>query len=83
MGTIFQREEKPESLFDKIVKNEGACERLQELFYEKIEESGEPDDEFHNRDAVCFTKALLDAYLNRNLWRDFLNFPYFTGFPAP
>ena len=21
--------------------------------------------------------------LNRNLWRDFLNFPYFTGFPAP
>lgn len=36
MGTIFQREEKPESLFDKIVKNEGACERLQELFYEKL-----------------------------------------------
>ena len=21
-------------------------------------------------------------YINRNLWRDFLNFPYFTGFPA-
>ena len=21
--------------------------------------------------------------LIRNLWRDFLNFPYFTGFPAP
>ena len=21
--------------------------------------------------------------VNRNLWRDFLNFPYFTGFPAP
>ena len=20
---------------------------------------------------------------NRNLWRDFLNFPYFTGFSAP
>lgn len=36
MGTIFQREEKPESLFDKIVKNEGACEMLQELFYEKL-----------------------------------------------
>ena len=64
MGTIFQREEKPESLFDKIVKNEGACERLQELFYEKIEENGELNDEYHNRDAVCFTKALLDAYLN-------------------
>ena len=22
-------------------------------------------------------------FMNRNLWRDFLNFPYFTGFPAP
>ena len=21
--------------------------------------------------------------INRDLWRDFLNFPYFTGFPAP
>ena len=21
--------------------------------------------------------------MNRDLWRDFLNFPYFTGFPAP
>ena len=21
--------------------------------------------------------------INRYLWRDFLNFPYFTGFPAP
>ena len=28
-------------------------------------------DNFSNRNA------------NRNLWRDFLNFPYFTGFPAP
>ena len=33
MGTIFQREEKPESLFDKIVKNEGACERLQNILH--------------------------------------------------
>ena len=24
-----------------------------------------------------------DNKRNRNLWRDFLNFPYFTGFPAP
>lgn len=23
------------------------------------------------------------GFINRNLWRDFLNFPYFTGFPAP
>ena len=25
----------------------------------------------------------IDSLTNRNLWRDFLNFPYFTGFPAP
>jgi len=25
----------------------------------------------------------IDGLPNRNLWRDFLNFPYFTGFPAP
>ena len=25
----------------------------------------------------------LNAMVNRDLWRDFLNFPYFTGFPAP
>ena len=24
-----------------------------------------------------------DKYINLDLWRDFLNFPYFTGFPAP
>ncbi len=23
------------------------------------------------------------VFSNLNLWRDFLNFPYFTGFPAP
>ena len=26
---------------------------------------------------------LIRSVTNRNLWRDFLNFPYFTGFPAP
>ena len=24
----------------------------------------------------------LDTMINRDLWRDFLNFPYFTGFSA-
>ena len=27
--------------------------------------------------------AIADGLPNRDLWRDFLNFPYFTGFPAP
>ena len=25
----------------------------------------------------------MDDPTNQDLWRDFLNFPYFTGFPAP
>lgn len=28
-------------------------------------------------------KQFIMNNINRNLWRDFLNFPYFTGFPAP
>ena len=45
------------------------------------------------KESVFFRKLFLLAFvtslilfrtlLNRNLWRDFLNFPYFTGFPAP
>ena len=27
-------------------------------------------------------KLLKWDFINRNLWRDFLNFPYFTGFSA-
>lgn len=67
METIFPREEKPEGLFEKIVENKSACERLEELFYEKIDEAADLEDALDNRDAVCFTKALLNAYLNRDL----------------
>ena len=28
------------------------------------------------------SRFFFGTYLNRNLWRDFLNFPYFTGFSA-
>jgi len=39
------------------------------------------------RDAIiALAKEIwycIDSLTNRNLWRDFLNFPYFTGFPAP
>ena len=28
-------------------------------------------------------KQFIMNNINRNSWRDFLNFPYFTGFPAP
>lgn len=37
MATIFPREEKAEYLFDKILENPQACERLMETFYESVE----------------------------------------------
>ena len=40
---------------------------------------------FRARDASCpkGNKMEIEVNLtNRNLWRDFLNFPYFTGFSA-
>ena len=36
MATIFPREEKAEYLFDKILENPQACERLMETFYESV-----------------------------------------------
>ena len=36
MATIFPREEKAEYLFDKILENSQACERLMETFYENL-----------------------------------------------
>ena len=41
--------------------------------------------EFRRVFLLAFYTALIlfRTLLNRDLWRDFLNFPYFTGFPAP
>ena len=43
--------------------------------------------EFLDNASVVFDdkreENLKEKNLNRNLWRDFLNFPYFTGFLAP
>ena len=50
------------------------------------------EDEFLSKEAVIYrigaevmiycVYARLKKLTNRNLWRDFLNFPYFTGFSA-
>ena len=35
---------------------------------------------------IYYTEKLkieFNMIANQDLWRDFLNFPYFTGFPAP
>ena len=36
-----------------------------------------------NRSFNLVEFCVIMGKTNRDLWRDFLNFPYFTGFPAP
>ena len=36
---------------------------------------------YYNGESVTLSEHAL--YVNQNLWRDFLSFPYFTGFLAP
>lgn len=40
MSTIFPREEKTEQIFDEILKNPHACERLKDTFFEANSISG-------------------------------------------
>ena len=65
MATIFPREEKAEYLFDKILENSQACERLMETFYESVESDGEYSGEVLPPEK--FAKALFDAYKNKDL----------------
>ena len=65
METIFPREEKAEYLFDKILENSQACERLMETFYESVESDGEYSGEVLPPEK--FAKALFDAYKNKDL----------------
>ena len=73
MSTIFPREEKAEQIFDKILENPEACERLKDTFFEAIpsaEESegagtdGEDDKDiwddslFYSAEAFRFCKIL-------------------------
>ena len=47
MATIFPREEKAEQLFEKILENPDACERLKDTFYEHFPESEDMDAQMH------------------------------------
>lgn len=70
-----------------------ACCNFQYLFffkkvkYDTEEERRLTAEELGNIRILCGGKYLAKQFImnniNRNLWRDFLNFPYFTGFSAP
>ena len=57
MATIFPREEKAEYLFDKILENPQACERLMETFYESVES------EANIQEKYCRRRNLQKLYL--------------------
>ena len=43
MSTIFPREEKAEQIFDRILTNPNACERLKNTFFEAIPSAEESE----------------------------------------
>lgn len=63
-GTIFPREEKTEVLFQKILDDSWACEKLQETFCNYLF----CDDEINSYlSPLEFSQALFNAYHNRDL----------------
>ena len=68
----------PEGMTSKDIRNMSEDELLDMDFF--LNEN----DLFADESGVTALAGHRAAILfNRNLWKDFLNFPYFTGFPAP
>ena len=67
MGTIFPREEKAEQIFDKILENAGACERLKDTFFEAIPSAEESEGAGTDIPGTVFAAALFNAYENKDL----------------
>ena len=67
MPTIFPREEKAEQLFQKILKNPDACERLKETFFDNLLDADNPEADTREMSGVIFTRALFRAYENKDL----------------
>lgn len=65
MATIFPREEKVDLLFEKILGNPKACERLMETFYEEMDTDQEMTGGYLPPEK--FAHALLDSYKNKDL----------------
>ena len=63
----FFPEEKAEQLFEKILENPDACERLKDTFYEHFPESEDMDAQMPAVSPQTFTRALFQAYQNKDL----------------
>ena len=67
MSTIFPREEKAEQIFDEILKNPHACERLKDTFFEAIPSAEESEGAGTDIQGTVFAAALFTAYENKDL----------------
>ena len=63
MQTVLPREEAVEAIFSKILASEGACDRLNEVFYEHLEKQQEIEDDGERH----FAEVLFQAYKNRDV----------------
>lgn len=67
MGTIFPREEKAEQIFEKILQDPYACDRLKKTFFENIPSSEDGDEAGSDIPGNIFAGALFQAYENKDL----------------
>ena len=67
MSTIFPREEKAEQIFDKILENPKACDRLKNTFFEAIPSAEESEGAGADIPGTVFAAALFNAYENKDL----------------
>lgn len=67
MSTIFPREEKAEQIFDKILENPKACDRLKNTFFEAIPSAEESEGAGADIPGTVFVAALFNAYENKDL----------------
>lgn len=67
MSTIFPREEKAEQIFDEILKNPKACERLKDTFFAAIPSAEESEGAGTEIPGTVFAAALFNAYENKDL----------------
>ena len=67
MSTIFPREEKAEQIFDEILKNPHACERLKDTFFAAIPSAEESEGAGTDIPGTVFAAALFTVYENKDL----------------
>ena len=67
MSTIFPREKNAEQIFEKILQDPYACDRLKQTFFENIPAAEEGDDAGSDIPENIFASALFSAYENKDL----------------